>query len=143
MRRVSLLLVGVVFAGVAFAEDSKKDLDKLQGTWVRSQIVRNGKEVPADEFKNAKLTLKGDKYTLDENNEKRTGTFKLDASKTPKTLDIISDSGPNKGKTLKGIYKIDGDTFTYCVAGPDKDRPTEFASKEGSGHTLLVNKREK
>ncbi len=142
MRRVSLLLMGLVFAGFALAEEGKKDLDQLQGTWVRSSVVRNGKEVPADELKGMKLTLKGDKYTLDEGKEKRTGTFKLDATKNPKTLDIISDAGPNKGKTLKGIYKIEGDTFTYCVAGPDKDRPTEFASKEG-GPTLLVNKREK
>ncbi|HEX5270730.1 MAG TPA: TIGR03067 domain-containing protein [Gemmataceae bacterium] len=143
MRRFSLLVVAVLCAGLAFAEESKKDLDKLQGVWARSSIVRNGKQVPADDFKNAKLTLKGDKYTLDEGKETRTGTFKLDGSKNPKTLDIISDAGPNKGKTLKGIYKIEDDTFTYCVAGPDKDRPTEFSSKEGSGHTLLVNKRAK
>ncbi len=143
MRRISLLVVGVLFAGFAFAEEGQKDLDKLQGTWVRTSVERNGKPAPADELKNSKLTLKGDKYTLDDGKEKRTGTFKLDATKTPKTLDIISDAGPNKGKTLKGIYKIEDDKFTYCVAGPDKDRPTEFSGKEGSGHTLLVNKRDK
>jgi uncharacterized protein (TIGR03067 family) len=143
MRRVLLLLVGVLLGGFAVAAEGDKDLDKLQGTWVRVSVERNGKMVPAEELKNSKLTLKGDKYTLEEGKETRSGTFKLDSGKTPKTLDIISDAGPNKGKTLKGIYKIEGDTFTYCVAGPDKDRPTEFSAKEGSGHTLLVNKREK
>jgi uncharacterized protein (TIGR03067 family) len=143
MRRFSLLVAGVLVAGLAFAEEGKKDLDKLQGTWVRVSVERNGKPAPADELKNSKLTLKGDQYTLDDGKEKRTGTFKLDATKTPKTLDIISASGPNKGKTLKGIYKIEDGTFTYCVAGPGKDRPTEFSAKEGSGHTLLVNKHEK
>jgi uncharacterized protein (TIGR03067 family) len=143
MRRISLLVVGVLFVGLAFAEDSKKDLDKLQGTWVRASVERNGKPASADELKNTKLTLKDDKYTLDDSKEKRTGTFKLDATKTPKTLDIVADTGPNKGKTLKGIYKIEDDTFTYCVGGPDKDRPTEFTGKEGSGYTLLVNKRDK
>jgi uncharacterized protein (TIGR03067 family) len=143
MRRISLLVVGLLFAGVVLAAEDKKDLDKIQGTWVRASVERDGKPAPADELKNSKLTIKGDKYTLDDGKEKRTGTLKLDATKTPKTLDIISDSGPNKGKTLKGIYKIEDDTFTYCVAGPDKDRPTEFSAKEGSGHALTVNKREK
>ncbi len=142
MRRISLAVV-VLLAGLGVAADDKGDLDKLQGTWVRASIERDGKPSPADELKNSRLTLKGDKYTLDDGKEKRTGTFKLDATKTPKTLDIISDAGPNKGKTLKAIYKIEGDTFTYCVAPPDKDRPTEFSGKEGTGHTLLVNKREK
>ncbi len=143
MRRIPWLMAGLLVGGLALAAEAGKDLDKLQGTWVRVSVVRDGKEVPADQFKNSKLTIQGDKYTLDEGKDKRSGTFKVDASKTPHTLDIISDAGPNKGKTLKGIYKIEGDTFTYCVAGPGKDRPTEFSSKEGSGHTLLVNKREK
>jgi uncharacterized protein (TIGR03067 family) len=143
MRRFTVLVAVVMAAGLAFAEEGKKDLDKLQGTWVRTSVERNGKPASDDELKNSRLTLKGDKYTLDDGKEKRTGTFKLDATKTPKTLDIISDSGPNKGKTLKAIYKIEDGTFTYCVAGPDKDRPTEFSGKEGSGHTLLVNKHEK
>jgi uncharacterized protein (TIGR03067 family) len=137
------MLAGVLVAGFAFAADGGKDLKQLQGTWVRASVERNGQAVSADELKDIRLTITGDKYTLDEGKDKRTGTFKLDESKTPKTLDIISDAGPNKGKTLKAIYKIEGDTFTYCVAGPDKDRPTEFSAKAGSGHTLLVNKRQK
>jgi len=142
MRRIALVAI-VLLASFALAGEGKTDLDKLQGTWVRASVERDGKPAAAEELKNSRLTLKGDKYTLDDGKEKRTGTFKLDESKTPKTLDIISDAGPNKGKTLKAIYKIEDDTFTYCVAPPDKDRPTEFSGKEGSGHTLLVNKREK
>jgi uncharacterized protein (TIGR03067 family) len=143
MRRFSLLVATVLLAGLAFAGEGKTDLDKIQGTWVRATVERNGKAASADELKDTKLSVKGDKYTLDDGKEKRTGTFKLDATKTPKTLDIIADSGPNKGKTLKGIYKIEDGVFTYCVAGPDKDRPTEFSAKEGSGNALAVNKRDK
>jgi uncharacterized protein (TIGR03067 family) len=143
MRRFSLLLAGLLVAGLALAEEGGKDLKQLQGTWVRASEEKNGQKTPVAELKNTRLTLKGDQYTLDDGKQKRTGTFKLDESKTPKTLDIVSGEGPNKGKTLKAIYKIEGDTFTYCVAPPDQDRPTEFSGKAGSGHTLLVNKREK
>src|SRR5581483_11296159 len=142
MRRITLVAI-VLSIGFAFAEKGKTDLDKLQGTWMRASVERDGKPASADELKNPRLTIKGDKYTLDGGKEKRTGTFKLDDTKSPKTLDIIADSGPNKGKTLKGIYKFEDDTFIYCVAPPDKDRPTEFSGKEASGHTLLINKREK
>jgi uncharacterized protein (TIGR03067 family) len=57
--------------------------------------------------------------------------FTVDPSKAPKTtVDTLPD-----GKEIKGIYKLDGDTLTSCVAEAGKDRPAEFVSKPGSGHT--------
>ncbi len=41
----------------------------------------------------------------------------------------------------KGIYSIQGDALTYCVASPDQPRPSEFATRKGDGHTLAVLKR--
>ena len=46
-------------------------------------------------------------------------------------------------KTKLGIYELDGDTYKFCLAPAGKPRPTEFTSKEGSGHSLGVSKREK
>ena len=44
---------------------------------------------------------------------------------------------------MLGIYELEGDTFKVCFAAPGKaDRPTEFKSAAGSGHRLLVLKRE-
>src|SRR5437773_2528929 len=63
--------------------------------------------------------------------------------KSPKEIDSLYTSGPASGKTVKGIYKIEGDTITYCWAEPDKDRPKEFESKSGAGVTLMVLKRVK
>jgi len=51
--------------------------------------------------------------------------------------------GPDKGKTLLGIYELSDDAYKVCFAAPGKDRPTEFNSKEGSGNRLIVMKREK
>jgi uncharacterized protein (TIGR03067 family) len=141
MRGASLLLV--LSAGLVFAAEGGKDLDKLQGTWDRVSGEVDGKPVPADVLKNSKLTISGDKYTLTMGDEKRGGTLVLDATKKPKAIDIISAAGPNKGKALLGIYELDGDTFKYCLAPPGQERPKEFTAKAGSGQMLYVNKKAK
>ena len=51
--------------------------------------------------------------------------------------------GPEKGMTAKGIYTLEGDTYTVCLDTKYKDRPTKFESKKDSGHVLEVLKREK
>ena len=69
--------------------------------------------------------------------------IKIDPTKKPKTIEFTFTEGQLQGKTSLGIYELQGDTFKYCRAAPDKPRPTEFSSKEGSEQTLVVYKREK
>jgi uncharacterized protein (TIGR03067 family) len=79
-----------------------------------------------------------DKVKLSAIDEKGEGTFTIDQTKQPKTIDIrISD----KEKAL-GIYELDGDTLKLCMI-EDRDgnaRPTEFAGKDKA--ILLVFKRQ-
>ena len=120
----------------------KKELEKFQGKWATASVTVDGEAEDAimDRF----LAIKGDKATfLDKNKETGTGSIKLDPGKSPAHLDFTYEDGPAKGTTLKGIYKIEGDTMTLCLGGIGKDRPTEFASKPGSGTILIVQKRVK
>ena len=64
-------------------------------------------------------------------------------TKLPKHIDLTHESGPHKGETLLGIYKLFGDEYTACIAAPGKARPTEFASQAGSWQRLVICKREK
>jgi uncharacterized protein (TIGR03067 family) len=71
-------------------------------------------------------------------------TFTLDPAAQPKAMDLIPEEGPAKGKTLRGIYSLEGDVLKICYVSPNtpepekQPRPREFAARKGSGHVLLV-----
>jgi uncharacterized protein (TIGR03067 family) len=140
---VVALAVGAVIA--ANAEDAKKGLEKLQGTWALVSGERDGKKFTEEEVKKTMLFIKDDTFRIPESSvaTSEDGTIKIDPSKKPKEMDATTGSGPDKGKIWQGIYKLHGDTYEVCFAPPGKDRPTEFSSKAGSGHLLQVWKREK
>jgi uncharacterized protein (TIGR03067 family) len=131
----------LVLASGSFGGGAAGDLAKVQGTWKRSAAEVDGKKTPEDELARTTLTITGDAYVLKTGEQTRKGTIKLDGTKTPKQIDLISAEGPNKGKSLLGIYELQGDTFRYCLAMPGKARPTEFSAGAGSGQGLYVNRR--
>jgi uncharacterized protein (TIGR03067 family) len=65
-------------------------------------------------------------------------SFDIDPRVLPKTSDDTINEGENKGKQIQGIYQLEGDTLTSCVAKVGNERPKEFAADKGSGHTLRV-----
>jgi uncharacterized protein (TIGR03067 family) len=145
-------LCGVLLAAgglLALAPDDKKDaaakeeLKKFAGTWTVVSAETDGKKAPEDAVKGIKVVVEGDKVTIyDRDRVAGVSTLTVDPTKKPKTLDATATMGPNKGKTALAIYEFDGDTLKICLSD-DKERPTEFATKEGSKAVLYVYKREK
>jgi uncharacterized protein (TIGR03067 family) len=135
--------------GRATDDVSRSDLDKLGGTWLTVSLVNDGKtlvdeKTPPKEGPVTKLAYDGNKWTIKVGDKTvATGTFKLDPTKKPKEIDILDESGMKNDKTKLGIYELNGDTYKYCLAPAGKPRPTEFTSKEGSGHSLGTGKRVK
>jgi uncharacterized protein (TIGR03067 family) len=133
--------VGLLMAAEAPKGDAaKKEYQKFTGTWRIESMVVEGAKVEEDQFKTARLVLKGDKFSMTHGDVTYGGTYRVDVSKKPKTIDVVFTEGPDKGNTLLGIYELDGDTYKVCIG---KERPKEFVSKPGSGHVLEVFKREK
>jgi len=115
-----------------------KDFKALQGTWLLVSAEQNGKEMPADMLKTAKLIIKGNKHFVSIGGEKCDGTHTLDATTKPKSIDSIDGD-----RKMLGIYELTKGTFKVCFAEPGKDRPKEFTGKEGSGCFVHVWKRAK
>jgi uncharacterized protein (TIGR03067 family) len=76
--------------------------------------------------------------------KRRTGEYrlKLDATKDPKWVDLSAERLGDR--TLKGIYRLDGDKLTICYAyDPDSPRPTEFKTMPGGITYMYVLERVK
>jgi uncharacterized protein (TIGR03067 family) len=138
---LAVLGIGVLMASLAIAQDAvKKDRDALQGKWIIVSVERDGKA--QDNFKDATRVFAGDKYNITtKSGTTLTGTFQLDPSKTPKAMNMMPGEGQYKGKTLQGIYELNGDNLKICFAEPGKDRPKDFTSR--SGQVLAIHKRQK
>jgi uncharacterized protein (TIGR03067 family) len=124
------------------ADDDKKNNEPFQGKWKFVSIVANGTTVPSDQFEKAVVTITGNKRVLKDGDEvKSVATYKVDPTKTPKTIDISVSEGILKGKNMKGIYEFSGDTVTINVTLDGDERPTDFSSKADSGRLLQVFRR--
>jgi uncharacterized protein (TIGR03067 family) len=150
MRTIrNALLIGLTAFVISQArsEDTKaakKDTAQLQGEWAMSTGGRDGHTLPGDMLKNSKRVCKGDETAVVVGGQLlMKAKFTLDPSKKPKSIDYQITGGANAGKTQLGIYELDGDTVKFCFSTPGKDRPTDFATKAGDGHTSSVWKREK
>ncbi len=146
-----ILTTGLFVAVDGPAKDSpaKGDLEKLSGTWLTVSLVSDGKTIvdekaPPKEGPTTKLVYDGNKWMIKVGDKTvASGIFKIDATKSPKEIDVMDETGKANDKTKLGIYELNGDTYKFCLASAGKPRPSEFASKEGSGHSLGVSKREK
>jgi uncharacterized protein (TIGR03067 family) len=140
-KLVVILAVGLLLGADDKQADAKKDQEKLQGDWTMQSGERDGEPFPEEVVKAMKRTVTGDKFVITRDGETLAkGTFTLDASQKPKTIDAKLEGA---GLSVQGIYELDGDTLKVCNAGPREARPKEFATKAESGLTLVVWKKAK
>lgn len=124
----------ISLAAATTADDAKK----LQGTWILVSGEENGRKLDVDEVRNSKMVIKGDEHDVRVGVDTYVGTHKIDSSKTPKQIDNVDTDGKMKGKTLRGIYELEGDTLKVCLAMPDAARPGEFKAATGSNQNIYV-----
>ena len=109
MTRLSLIITCLVFAAGASAQPPKPATGAaaLEGSWVVASI--NGQTAP-EGSPAMTLTFTGDKYEQAlgaEVNER--GSFKVDATKKPMTIDLSITEGSDAGSTQLGVFEVTGD----------------------------------
>jgi uncharacterized protein (TIGR03067 family) len=104
----------------------------VEGSWSFASAKLGGTDVPLDLF-HGPLQLNGGRYVF----QNDAGTYVVNATVTPGTIDIHGEHGPNAGKTLPAIFAVHGDTLTICYEMSGKERPMTFTSDSGT-HLFLA-----
>jgi uncharacterized protein (TIGR03067 family) len=142
-RRVALISHLVPAADDTKSSPREREVERHQGTWLVTSFVSDGTEAAPEIVNSIRRVVKGDHVVWKRDGKNFAGTtVELDPDAAPKTIDVIPDGGKSRGKRVLGIYKLDGDILTICMAGVDQDRPKEFDARKGSGRTLMTFKRE-
>lgn len=120
-----------------------KDLEILQGAWNIVELEVDGNKMPESMLGGSQIIVKGSKFDTVSMGASYSGVLTLDELAKPKSFDLKFTDGPEKGNTNLGIYKLDGDTWTLCLATRGKARPKTFATKTGTGIALETLQRGK
>src|SRR5262249_13267963 len=140
MRGKCLLSAAVLVAVLAPAGADDKDKDKLDpakivGTWSLASGERDGKKVEDDNLKKTTIIITKETITLKSDEGSFVIKYKLDAKKTPATLEMEITEGPQGvGAKSSGILALKGEELKLCYAAMGGETPKEFSGKEGSGN---------
>jgi uncharacterized protein (TIGR03067 family) len=144
LKAVAAALIGLSLASGGAAGQKSADplLERaradLQGTWKWQSAALAGDPFPAAEARLMAMTFKGDQV-MPSSDPTDIATFFPDASKSPATIDFV-----DRAKNVdRGIYKIEGDVLTICMAlaQTGKPRPAAFESTRENGALLIAMKK--
>lgn len=136
-----LTLVTTLVLPCTIAQDN--DAAKLQGTWVLASVEIEGKEVPLDNLHESRLVIKDDNYSFSLKDLRLEFQYKLDATASPKAIDLKVTQGSETGMVYHGIYTLEEGRYKICRnTKPQQPRPTTFATEPDSGLMMVVWKRE-
>ena len=140
-----LLVVGLLVPADRAKTDQAKDTDKgvkaLQGKWTVVAGEEGGKKQTDAQLKDSWVEFSGTRVRVHSPREELSMTYTARPDHKPAHIDFTVTAGPDKGKTSKGIYRLEGDTLKIAYAAPEKERPKHFATAEGSHQSMWVLKR--
>src|SRR5258706_16101052 len=84
----------------------------------------------------ARFSIQGEHFSASRRGPTYEGTIELDASASPKTVNLNFTAGPEKGNRSLGIYQLDADNWRLCLTLRGDLRPTAFAAPAGSVFAL-------
>jgi uncharacterized protein (TIGR03067 family) len=162
-----VLLAGGLTAAGVFASDPPKqtqanpdrqgggakketDLDRMRDDWVFESAEAIGGANGIHQGWKSVVTFAGEYVTVSKYLGLEYSTrYTIDETKSPKHFDMTLPEAAKQvlkfqDGTIKGIYRVDGDTLEMCLAGaPDAPRPAEFTTGPGLNQFRFTLKRKK
>ncbi len=110
----------------------------LDGTWVPVAADVAGKPLFVGELRVKYLVLESGAYSIIDrsNHVVDRGSYLVNATARPATLDIVGCDGPGAGRTLLAIFQLDDDSLTVCYDLDGDERPANMQPK---GDQLLLS----
>jgi eukaryotic-like serine/threonine-protein kinase len=144
-RRILIATGGVFIASAAFYAASKyiaahhgtNDQELIHGTW--KVVVDEGMD--KEHIVGNTLTFTRDgRMTIERgwgpSASKESFTYSINSSRKPKTIEIWPDKADD-GRTLLGIYEVNGDQLRLCIGLESGQRPKNFG-KSGAESVYLA-----
>lgn len=103
------------------------------GIWMALTAEMSGKDITAA-FANERMEITDGGYKI-WSVDIVTDAGQLKFNESASELDIVGTEGPNKGKTFKCIYKMEGDNMVICYSRGD--RPDKFETNAENNWVLI------
>ncbi len=155
MRQHALLILAVGWMAVVGGQIARADIPENQaikqdrllykGTWRVVSLEMDGVKASSTDIGTITVANQADGTWIVkfEGKEVARGTSRIYPMQNPKAIDITGIGEGGQETAFLGIYALQGDSRKVCFSPFGKDRPTEFSSRPGSGHILIVFEREK
>ena len=131
--------MGVAGLRELFQVPELNDLEALQGTWKQVAFEVDGNPLAYD-ADGILTTFTGTRFVVHAAPGQILlfGSFRLDEAADPKEVDWIDDCGPDAGKVLPAIYRLEGDRLVFVAADEGMPRPTAFEFGPGLARRVFV-----
>ena len=121
----------------AFGYVASPTLDRLQGDWTATRIVRDGAELPASMLSVARRSAMRNELTISIGGRNAIEALvRVNETTSPVEIDYLNIGGMAKGTVQHGIMEWRSGEACFCMAAPGQPRPTDFTSEAASGRTL-------
>lgn len=136
MKNLLAMLLIISSASTGLADGVTEAQEKLAGIWKLVSGEEDGQPFPAEAKEKSRIVFEKNKFAFRAGEISVPTVYTIDPMKG--TISIAPPIGETK--TLRGLYKLEGNHLTLCVTDGDMV-PTKFAG--GKNIMLLVLEREK
>jgi uncharacterized protein (TIGR03067 family) len=144
--QVSVLVVTLALGAPALKDPPTKETG-LVGEWELETVATGNNPPKPPRPKGAGVTryvFTADGTWIVYRGERRLGddrAYFTDPKSNPPAIDLRYEPAEQDGRLSRGIYKVEGDRLTLCVARGDQPRPKAFESSPDAPATIYIFRR--